>query len=314
MTVPWFIGSNGALHPPEVARLLAWAATQGAEGIIGAGDMKVNALAVPGAAVDIVAGGCAMLNRSPGASFQTYIDREPGTVQVAITATGSGGGRSDLVVRRVEDPDFPSWQIPTDPVNGPYARYFILPGVPNTTTSAKQLNLGYPAIALARIDIPLSTSAILNSHIVDLRKVSNPRKAREIDALTGPALFIDTLTPKTLGTSRAIAVPEWATAATIRADFTGLALVLGNSNGYLIGKLGTEAVRATSFDENWIATGAVSRSSYAIMSEIAIPPAMRGTNQTFLFQGSRANANPGKLTSDGGTSMFVDIEFFEKAY
>ena len=181
MSVPWAIASNGAKHSGEVARTLAFAATQGSEGVISVGDMAVQQLAVAGASVQIIPGACAMLNRSPGGDHQTYVDRELATLQLAIASTSSGGGRSDLIVRRVEDPDFPSWAVPVDPLLGPYSRYAVISGVPNTTTTAKQLNLGYPAIALARIDIPLSTATITTAMIKDMRKVCNPRRQRFVD-------------------------------------------------------------------------------------------------------------------------------------
>ena len=55
-SVPWFVG-GGALHSPEVARLLAHAATSGAAGVVTPADLAVSALPVPGASVRVAVGG-----------------------------------------------------------------------------------------------------------------------------------------------------------------------------------------------------------------------------------------------------------------
>lgn len=315
MTVPWFIGSGGALHSPEVVRTLAYAATSGSEGVISAGDMQVQQLGVPGSSVQIVTGACAMLNRSPGGDHQTYVDRELATLQLAIAATGSGAGRSDLIVRRVEDPDYPGFSSPADTVNGPYARYAVISGVPNTTTKAKTLNLGYPAIALARIDIPVSTATITTAMIKDLRKVCKPNRQRETDAIyPGGNYPMDAVANKSIGTSRAIDIPDWATWATVKCDLSGLCLLNGNTTGMLSGIFAGISFPETGYDENWGGSaGAYQRTSYVVAGEFAIPLAMRETAQTVTMRGRRT-AGPGYLRSDAYSTLFVDVEFLEKAY
>ncbi|WP_348240077.1 hypothetical protein, partial [Salmonella enterica] len=87
---------------PEVARLLAYAATAGAKGIVTPGDIKVVPLDVPGSSVRVHAGACLIPSEAAGGAQQTYVGRNPSADTVSISATGSGSGRSDLIVARVE--------------------------------------------------------------------------------------------------------------------------------------------------------------------------------------------------------------------
>ena len=90
-STPWFVG-GGAHHSPEVARVLAYAASSGAEGIVTPEALRVRPLAVPGTSVRIAPGACLIVNRYPGGAWQTYVGRNPVEHTVPITAAGAGGG------------------------------------------------------------------------------------------------------------------------------------------------------------------------------------------------------------------------------
>src|SRR5699024_11469005 len=110
---------------------------------------------------------------------QSYAVRNDAEVEVSVTATGSSGGRSDLVVARVLDPQYEG-QPPADPDEFDYSMVEIIEGVSSSTTSARDLNLNYPAIALARIDLPASTGTVEASHLTDLREMARPRSERHL--------------------------------------------------------------------------------------------------------------------------------------
>ena len=132
-TVPWFVGHPGAQHSAESARMLAYMASGGREGIVSAADMRVSALPVPGSAVVVQPGAVAVLNRAAGQ--QTYIARVVEAENVAIAATGSGGGRTDLICAIIRDPSQPGGgNPPADPVVGPYWAMEVVSGVPAGTT------------------------------------------------------------------------------------------------------------------------------------------------------------------------------------
>ena len=315
MSVPWFIGSNGALHSPEVARLLSHLAANRDDGVIGFGDMKVAALAVPGAAVQIVAGACALTNRSAGALYQTYLDRESNTLQVNVAATG-GVARADLIIRRVEDPDYPGWGIPVDPVNGPYGRYAVISGVPATTKTAKQLNLGYPAIALARINMPASTGSVQAGYITDLRKLCSPRRQRAMVRVDVPVGPNDLVAAGGAGNwppaTTYVDVPEWATHAFIRADVSGARLMTSALSGALWVRFGstvTVDTDSTSFNEQVVGD---SRLGWNIGSLVAIPLSFRDTNQAINVWADAVGGSGG-LRSDAEVDIAYDIEFVEQA-
>jgi len=167
--VPFFVG-GGALHSAEAARQLAYAVTGGAAGVAAAGDLEITQLPVAGTSVRAASGGAVIPNLYPGGSQQSYTVRAASTTDVSVTATGSGAGRVDLVIARIDDPHY-GGTIPADVTVGPYDRLDIIQNVAAGSTDIPA-GLAYPAIALARLDIPASTATITTSMITDLRKVA----------------------------------------------------------------------------------------------------------------------------------------------
>lgn len=166
--VPWFIGGD-AITPDKVARLVSYVASGGREGVLNPLDCRVMALQTPGQGVRITTGAYNVLNRTaPNESYTGMIDVEE---QVGTTPTGTGAGRSDLVVFIVKDSNNPQegWDEPADPANGPYIETEIITGVPANTTKWSQLGLLGSAIAVARIDFPPSTGTVTQGMIKDLR-------------------------------------------------------------------------------------------------------------------------------------------------
>lgn len=223
---PWAIG-GGAEHKTEVARTLAYAATGGGEGIIGPADLKVLASPTPNGELRIQSGGVAILSRYPGAGQQTYVARNPTEQKVSPTATGSAGGRSDLIVARVKDPQYEG-DVPTDPVNHQYVYGEVIPNVPATTTRFADLNLGYPAVELARIDIPASTGTYAQAMVTDLRKIVAPRSLTDsFMAQPRAADWQDLTTPDWFDFPQnwfpEVTIPDWATGCQLITTISGIA-------------------------------------------------------------------------------------------
>lgn len=320
-SVPWFVG-GGAQHSPEIARLLAHAATAGSEGVLGPYDLKVNALAVPGGAVRVAPGGCVVLNRAAGGTSQSYVGRNTTEDQITIASTGSGGGRSDLIVARVEDPFMAGepWQDPADPTSGPYIFTRVIPNVSPTTTTVTELNLGYSAIPLARVDVPASTGTIQASHIVDLRQLANPRRERHLvrhQPSTTYEIPADawshwpTFEPQ-------FRVPVWAT----HVVATMQAYSVQKSGGHFLGDLrlewcipgnaGPEMGYAVIEEED--NSGVNSRTSFAVTGEYEV------TNDRGLLRSIRVGARKlsaysaanGHLKAFPSSNFVIDVEFFER--
>lgn len=318
---PWAVG-GGALHSVEVARLLAFATSGDREGIITPGDLKVTATAVPGENVQVASGAALILNRSAGGAQQTYIARRPSAEDlVKITATGSSGGRTDLVIAKIEDPQYPPTQIPPDWTDAQFVFTRVIEGVPAGTKSAKELNLGYPAIALARIALPANTATITNAMITDLRKVAIPKRQEEM--FSTPSTGGPLLTPINALTSDVyvdwpkaakwdVEVPDWATHAFVRADVVQYVLK-GNTQavGRARVRFGSVYGATSSYDENY--GGTAHRNSIAMASKLAIPASMRGTVQTLSTQGLRSSTGAGYIDADVYTTNIASVTFTQEA-
>lgn len=174
-SVPWAVG-GGAVHSSEIARLVTFLATGGREGVFGATDLKVTPLAVPGEGVLIAAGACAIRNRASGTAYDSYVARMPTQDEVDTTPNGPSAPRSDLVVARIENPYLAGepWSVPLNIETGPYVYTRVIENVADTTKNVASLDLGYSAIALARIDFPINTGTVTAGMIKDLRSVINP--------------------------------------------------------------------------------------------------------------------------------------------
>lgn len=234
--VPWAIGGD-AEHGPSVARQLAYLATNGNEGIVGPGDLKVTALPVAGAGVQVAAGGASILNRV--SSQEAYTVRNPNadTTSVKIAATGSSGGRSYLVICRVDNPYVDgNAQVPADAAKGPYDRFDVIAGVPAGTTRLQDIAqyAGVSAITLARIDLPASTGTVTSGMITDLRVLANPHETTIVSANLG------TVTGTMNSTAYqafppyqpTVDVPIWATHARVDVTISQVSAA-GNSNGFV---------------------------------------------------------------------------------
>lgn len=187
--VPWFTG-GGAQHSPNIARVLAHAATSGASGIITPGDFKVSPSA-PTADnnIHVGVGAAAIVSRFANVQSESYIVRGAAVSDIQISPTGSSG-RSDLVILKVKDPQFPGQPVPSSVPNGPYVFPEIIPGVPANTTRIEQLNLPQAIYAPARIDIPPNTTAITAGMIKDLRELVAPHGSTASDIQQPPSKLV----------------------------------------------------------------------------------------------------------------------------
>lgn len=323
-SVPWFVG-GGAEHSPEVARLLAFAAIGGAEGVVEPGDLKVLPLDVPSGSVRVVVGAALIRNRATGGAQQTYVARNPTEDVVSISETGSAGGRSDLIVAQIEDPNMAGepWQDPTDPKVGPYVFTRVIPNVPAGTTRLQDVPgyEGRSAITLARVDLPASTGTVTAALITDLRKLARPRSERQV--------VKGTLTDKTVTLSTSswqafpekpitgLVVPTWATHAAIRIDTT-IRFVSGDGYFNLQSYLGTGAPITSGLFADAIIDSTSGGGSYRQPLVIpsdgvwAIPSALRGKTVQLVTR-VQGRSSGGKIATGTTDYYFADVSFMERA-
>lgn len=300
---------NGATHSAEQFRAMVQDLARGAEGITQGGDLKVGQLSTPGAGVQVVDG--SGLVRGRVSAFQgTYSVRNQGAATVDIAATG-GSARSDMVILRVEDPEYEGTLDPAvDQVN-----YFqVISGVSAAATTIPDGRTGIP---LARIDIPASTSTITDAYITDLRVIANPHRQRDIYTQSPTALsnVISNNNSSygnfTTAPGWPIAIPAWASVVKIRLDVGQIRYTSGNVVGAFRATLGgSVVVQAVALDDNQGSTG-TRRAPVISADTIILPSSYPGTTQTLRAQATGISGNLGGIAVDTATTLVADIEFLE---
>lgn len=315
-TTPFFIG-NGATHSAGIARTVAYAATGGRSGVAAPGDLRVAAQNVPNGTVRALSGVAILLNSYAGGSGQAYVARNLSQTHVTIQPTGSSGGRSDLIVLSVVDPEFEG-SAPTDPNDFEYTRLEVISGVPSNTRNLDSIDFPRPAVALARIDIPKSTGTITSGMIKDLRVLANPRRDRNLLTIYPKGYWHDGTAhrvgsgysswPITPTERPRVWVPEWASKLQIVVSISGAYYRAGSSDDSVIGMrtgFGAEG------DQNGIAIASeTGRYHYTVVGDHYIDPSKRGTEQLINVQAQQTRGN-GTFWADYQTSVAFDYEFSE---
>lgn len=303
--VPWFVG-GGAEHSADVARLLAYAATGGGSGVIGSGDFKISALPTPGGAVRASEGAAAIVSTT--VAQQSYIARAPSPTDISIAPTGAGTPRSDMVVLRINDHNLTGGTPPADPKVGPYVGLDVISNVGGTATTVPG-TYALPAIPLARIDLPASTSAVTAAMITDLRTMPSSRSLRKQWAEfpagdPGPQMVKGSYAAWP-SAGKAVQVPSWATKLIVTAHVSGVKITGTNQGAGL--KFEFAGVKAPEFG---IIYGENNRATSAVVGEFAVAPAQRGTSQSLVLTANHSTGTGG-IWADYQTSLIVDYEFLE---
>jgi len=298
-------------------RMALLAASDGSQGVVGPLDCIVSQTASPSGSLLIQPGGVIILGQEV-ANQGSYSGYNVGTDTVSPSATG-GSVRSDLIVARVEDPTFSgsSWG---GPASGQIIFARIIAGVSSSATAVPG---GVSGIALARIDIPVSTSVFTNAMITDLRNVSNPQVLTGIVTVAGPGSPTNSTASTTpiqwpTGATWQIPVPIWATS--MQATWT-ISQLLWNADGNVRGNIypviGSSVTAPTvTFNQPLVSflvgEGDV-RHSYAAGGTVAIPVGIRGTTQTVQFAQKGDGTAPGTQAFNEGSYVTLSYRFIEQA-
>jgi hypothetical protein len=281
--VPFFVG-GGAEHSPEVVRQGIFDYSSGAEGISSPTALRVLPWTTPTTKIRVMPGGALLNNRYPGGEGQSYTARNATQTEVPITANGSATARTDLVVLRILDPQYQG-QPPADPKTFLYTRIEVIQGVSASIRSARELNLAYPAIALARVTIPGNTVA---------------RPTLTTDPAVGMTLTYTTATGEwfpNAGGDQRLDVPEWANSMLIEADWMGILYGPENAVGWgdywidygPVGAAGTQQLENSTVKFRWDAPrGDFNRHNWRLVQEVPVPSNMRGkSGMQFIFKARR---------------------------
>lgn len=316
----WAVDGNPL--PGTLWRLQLQSATRSAQGVVGAADLYVKQTAAASSQVRVSNGACVIAGNE--AAWQgSYYGYNVGDDLVSIAATG-GTGRSDMIVAKVEDPTISGAGWSHNPLTENLVYSRVISGVAGGSTSPPA---GISAIALARIDVPASTSAITQAMITDLRSMLAARRDRQLYAVNlsgGPYNLPNSQTSVITWPTPAsfsVPVPAWAVQARVIAMWTQVKVVwvAGSTTGpfgQVQFKLGTLTSQAMTIDSSLYQTATNTyRDTALCVDTLAIPLAMRGTTQTFVLQG-KGNGPTGAggaayWSMDTSSGYVVDIEWQE---
>jgi hypothetical protein len=298
--------THGGTHAARAFRMMVRDLARGSQGVTEGDDLKVKQLATPGAGVRVVDGSAVIRGATAGQG--SYTQYNVGDATVPIAPTGAGA-RSDLVVLRVEDPEYEGTR---DPEKDEIGYFHAVSNVPSTTTAAPS---GMTAVPLARVDLPANTTVITDSMITDVRQIANPRRERRLYTAFPGSVSALTYSDNKWHTWPAAAkwsvpVPSWATTVRIVTTFAGLRLTRANVYARMQNVLGGTLVgQDTAIDDD---QGSGTRRNTVVLADsIAVPAAMRGTTQILYVQTYMWKSETGDLAVDAATSLVADVEFTE---
>jgi hypothetical protein len=267
--------------------------------------------------------------------YQTPV-RESYVVSAPTVDTFGSGGmpapvastRSHLVAVTVADPQysnsghpwFPStWPGLNDPLTYQYVRTWLFQNVPAGSGQAwLDANFAFPAMALARLDMPASSTTVGTAQIIDLREMAQPR-SKTVQWNFGAPAVADVLTvaapltweywPDT--SDQLVAIPSWASMVYVVGYLTGFNdLTSDETRAEMRVGIQTagQATGSTKYRGN-----APGRFGVNLGGPIALPAAIRGTSQHFQVQATvQDTASQGDLNTDAWTSGMIQLRFVEE--
>lgn len=331
-----FDSAAWAINGPRIGAALARRAQYASSrqsGIVQKNDLKVHQLATPGVGIVIDEGVGIVLNgyqnRTVDGANEAYVVNNPGghTIPAISMPASNPAAQSYIVAIVVGDPDFDQIGHPWMPSTGvplgeettfQYVRPTLIP----VAAGATSLNVNYPALVLARIDVPANTTTITDVMIKDLRKLANSRQSQEIfignpwnnttvvDAMPSASDYADW--------SRyvpTVTVPTWATRAIMVVNINGVRVGDASKNitGGVRTQFGAVSGPAQSIDLPTSAGGIRLNLQTAGSYDVK---ALAGTTQALRVEAyENVPASPTaaqKLTLQGGSQIIFDVRFFEE--
>lgn len=329
---PWAI--DGPYLGSRLARRATYAGVGGAQGIVSKGDLRVNQLDVPGVGVKVASGVGLIENRYQTSPNETYVASNPTehTIPSNQMPAANPSAKSYILAVVVGDPEFSQvghpWMGSDDPAEGDvetfeYNRFTLIEVAPGAT----KLVVNYPALELARIDVPANTTTITNAMIHDLRFLASPRQSQA--AFVSPGGAWTNGSPRYIpsGSSFAdwgpqeykpsIKVPEWATRAILIVNVNGARYKDTSSNvtGRIRTQLGAVTGPETRFDLEVEAGGGVRRLNLQTGGEYDVS-GIAGTTVDLRVEGYQngpgSPSNDQKLRLQAMSQMIFDVRFFEE--
>ena len=320
---------TGAQSSARIARLMHQSGTASGNGVVDTGHLRVLPLEVPGGGVRITAGGATILGREQ--EFQgSYFAYNVGIDTITINPTGSGGGRSDMLVLRVEDPNIDGTPWSHDVTTEPVYYFRVIEGV---SSSATQPPAGMTAIPLARITLPASTGTVTASHITDLRRSANPKTERVLRVQHGAPLvggdwdeagnIVSPDHERFPQHEWSVRIPTWATQVQMLGEWNQMYLkpsgsVAGTHDargtafmGLVGGPDGPLYSRPSVYNINQDSPTNGKRDNFFSKDQFTIPAAWRGLTVNLRMYVSGTPGQRGRLVADNWSVFSCDLQFNE---
>lgn len=325
---------DGALLGSSLARRAEYAAVGGTHGVVQKNDLKVTQLAVPGVGLLIEPGVGLVNNDYQTIPNETYVVSNPSTHTIAAIdmPASNPAAKSYLMAIVIGDPDFSQtghpWMGSTDPAPGTEQSFqYVRPTLIEVAPGATTLSVNYPALVLARIDIPANTTTIIDSYITDLRAMGQPRTSQ--DLFVSPGNSWVTATPVYIPSGAVFAnwgatafgpsvkVPSWASRAIIVTSVNGVRFSDDSSNirGELRTKVGGVAGASSIFDFETGGGAGARRINLQTAAEYDVST-IAGTTVALRLEGFQdapgAPTNNQRLRLQSGSQQIFDVRFFEE--
>lgn len=312
--VPWVI-SDVTEIPLEVARVLAYAATDGRAGVVEPGDLEVRALTIPGTFIRVLDGAFSAPNRFGGPGRpESYIGYNLGEDVVAAPANTTGAKIYRMVYAHILDPG----QTGGGSVAGPVETRIIACGANDKRLQDVTGYANQSGIALARLEIPALTSTIQQNHIVDLRTKLRDNREKVVKVLNMPNGATENQASGTWNlfpnqATWTVDVPSWATRMSVIGHIDGME-IRGSTgqgwNGKMRIKTGATTYTSPTEINVVVAQGPKDTMGTLVADDLVVPKAERNTTQTFRFEAIKDGGAAG-LWAAWGTVMVLDLTFYD---
>lgn len=320
---PWAI--DGARSTSALARLSSYATGGGRSGVVQPLDLKVSALAVPGNGLRISSGAAMILNGYQDIPDQAYTVSNPAEHVVPSDVMPSSQPATSyyLVCIVVGDPEFDQTGHPfmppgpLDPLVAPDYEYVRIRVIPCSSGVRRfdQLNVQYPGVALARLEVPASTTTITNAMIMDVRSLAAARQSSEL-LVTQPNMG-----PTIVSTDFAylgdwqpyVEMPSWATHVDIVTTISGISHIDPDVVGQIRTLIyGTSHLAGPAVYYEFADSDRVFSERASLMSTFSASlPQYAGESIRIDVQANRLEGT-GQIYIFDGTTIVHDVRFSER--
>ena len=323
---PWALNQPGYDYPAEYLRAQHFDATSGGNGVGSPTACKVVAQTAADGTVSILPGGATARSTYAGAEGQSYHMHVFAPIVVEVPQTGSAsGGRHDLLVLRVSDPqygDYPPGAPRRELTPEEAAEYdFWYPHLVQGTSANHQPD--YPHVKLAHIRRGPNMTIVTDDDIRDLRELATPKNhihmraanlymSEEQSLHTGGDGTTPFVWPRTA--THTVHIPDWAeevqiqaTWGSVRASHVSPGMARGVAHVYLTNPAG-RTIRTQQSAWRYAGGERNDRFNIVLGDDINIPADFRGQDCTVELRGVKRSGPNIYMDGDSTWSLILYFE------